>query len=281
VHSPHQVPAKYKEPYASLPEPRRTYAGMMSAMDEGIGQILDAIDASKITDNTLVFFSSDNGGPQPGKVTNNTPLRGGKGSLWEGGVRVAACIKFPGKIPAGGTVEQPLHIVDLYPTLLKLAGVDVSKQKLAPDGKDAWETIAKGAPSPHDAILLNATPLNGAIRMGDWKLIVGKGQGLTSAESQEGGAGDDDAPAGAAKKPKPGPARQAVIAQAKPVGADSSAQLFNLADDIGEKKDVAAEHPDKVKELRTAYDALAAQAVPPKNKPKAADFKSPAIWGEK
>lgn len=283
VHSPHQVPAKYKEPYKALKEPRQTYAGMMAAMDEGIGQILDALDANKIADNTLVFFSSDNGGPQPGKVTNNTPLRGGKGGLYEGGVRVAACIKFPGKIPAGGTVEQPLHIVDLYPTLLKLAGADLSKQKLPLDGKDAWETIAKGAPSPHEAILLNATPLNGAIRMGDWKLVVGKGQGLTSAESQEGDAGDDDAPAAGAakKKAKPGPAKQVEIAQAQPIGPDSPAQLFNLADDIGEKKDVAAQHPDKVKQLRAAYDALAAQAVPPKNTPKAADFKSPAIWGEK
>jgi arylsulfatase A-like enzyme len=296
VHSPHQVPAKYKEPYQSLPEPRRTYAGMMTAMDEGIGQILDAIDANQMTDNTLVWFSSDNGGPQPGKVTNNTPLRGGKGSLWEGGVHVAGCAKWPGKIPAGGEVDQPLHIVDVYPTLLKLAGADLSKQKLPLDGKDAWDTIAKGAPSPHDAILLNATPLNGAIRMGDWKLIVGKGQGLTSAESQEGNAAgdDDDAGGGGAKAAKAGKGKNTkeqkkAVQQAKQVAAadgpglpaDAPVMLFNLANDIGEKKNVAAEHPDKVKELRAAYDRLAAQAIPPKNRPKDPNFKSPAVWGEK
>jgi arylsulfatase A-like enzyme len=288
VHGPHQVPAKYKEPYKSLKEPRQTYAGMMAAMDEAIGQILDAIDANKINDNTLVFFSSDNGGPQPGKVTNNTPFRGGKGGLYEGGVHVAACMKYPGKIPAGGAVDQPPHIVDVYPTVLKLAGVDVSKQKLAPDGKDAWETIAKGAPSPHEEILLNATPLNGAIRMGDWKLIVGKGQGLTAAESQEGADGDDDDAAGAGKaknaketKSAIRQAKQVAAAQAPGTAADAPVQLFNLASDPSEKNNVAADHPDKVKQLRAAYDRLAAQAVPPKNKPKPADFKSPAVWGEK
>jgi arylsulfatase A-like enzyme len=283
VHSPHQVPAKYKEPYKSLKEPRQTYAGMMAAVDEGIGQILDALDANKMTENTLVFFSSDNGGPQPGKVTNNGPLRGGKGGLYEGGVRVAACIKFPGTIPAGSTVEQPLHIVDLYPTVLKLAGLDATKQKLTPDGKDALATIAKGAPSPHDAILLNTTPSNGAIRMGDWKLVVGKGQGLTAAESQEGdGEGDDAGAQGkAGGKNARRPAKQVAAAKAPGLDADAGAQLYNLADDIGEKNDVAAKNPDKVKELRAAYDRFAAEAVPPKNQPKAADFKAPAVWGEK
>jgi arylsulfatase A-like enzyme len=283
VHSPHQVPPKYKEPYKSLKEPRQTYAGMMAAMDEGIGQILDALDANRMTENTLVFFSSDNGGPQPGKVTNNGPLRGGKGGLYEGGVRVAACIKYPGTIPAGSTVEQPLHIVDLYPTVLKLAGLDATKQKLTPDGKDALATIAKGAPSPHDAILLNATPLNGAIRMGDWKLVLGKGQGLTAAESQEGKAGEGDEAGGDGKASKNArrQAKQVAAAKAPGLAADAGAQLYNLADDIGEKNDVAAKNPDKVKELRAAYDRFAAEAVPPKNQPKPADFKAPAVWGEK
>jgi len=78
VHGPHQVPDSYKQPYKDLEEPRQTYAGMMAAMDEGIGKILDAIDAAKMRENTLVLFTSDNGGPQPGKVTNNGPLKGGK-----------------------------------------------------------------------------------------------------------------------------------------------------------------------------------------------------------
>src|SRR5688500_4850252 len=159
VHGPHQVPEKYKALYGALKEPRRTYAGMMAAMDEAIGQILDALDANKMRENTLVLFTSDNGGASPGEVTDNGPLRGGKGGLYEGGVRVAACAAWPGKIPEGGTVTQPLHAVDVYPTLLKLAGAD-AKQKLQVDGMDAWPAISAGAAMPQRAILLNATPAN-------------------------------------------------------------------------------------------------------------------------
>src|SRR5687767_5102460 len=85
VHGPHQVPEKYKRPYGDLPEPRRTYAGMCAAMDEGIGAILAALDEKKLRSSTLIFFASDNGGPSPGKVTSNGPFRAGKGTLYEGG----------------------------------------------------------------------------------------------------------------------------------------------------------------------------------------------------
>ena len=269
VHSPHQVPDKYKEPYAALKEPRRTYAGMMAAMDEGIGKILDALESKKLRENTLVLFTSDNGGPQPGKVTNNGPLRGGKGGLFDGGVRVAACAAWPGKIPAGGTVTQPLHAVDFYPTVLKLAGVDASQQKLPVDGIDAWDAIAEGAKtSPERAILLNATPVNGAIRVGDWKLIIGVGRSLATGEGR---AEADDGDGRQARQP---------AAADKGIAPDAPMQLFNLAADPGESKDVAADHPDKVKDLRAAYDQLAAQAIPPKAQPKPADFKAPEVWGE-
>ena len=85
------------EPYAALNEPRRTYAGMLAAMDEAIGKILAALDEKKIRDNTLIIFTSDNGGPTPGSVTDNGPLRAGKGTLYEGGVRVAAFAAWPGQ----------------------------------------------------------------------------------------------------------------------------------------------------------------------------------------
>ena len=145
VHGPHQVPEKYKEPYAALTEPRQTYAGMMAAMDEAIGQILDALAAKKMRENTLVLFTSDNGGPAPGTVTNNGPLRGGKGELYEGGVRVAACAAWPGQIPAGGTVTQPLHAVDVYPTLLKLAGGERRSRSCR---WTAWTRGQRSRPAP-------------------------------------------------------------------------------------------------------------------------------------
>jgi arylsulfatase A-like enzyme len=232
-------------------------------MDEGIGTILAALDSKKMRDNTLIVFTSDNGGPGPGRVTDNTPLRAGKGTVYEGGVRVAACAAWPGKIPAGSSVKQPFHMVDWYPTLLNLAGASL-EQKLPIDGKDAWATIAKGAASPHEEILLNTSPFNGAIRVGDWKLVLNGAQ----ADNEEG----PEAPATSA------PRRPRQRKQAAAAGED--VELFNLAQDISEKHNLAATNPEKVKDLGKRYDAFAAQAVPPKSKPKAAGFKSPAVWGE-
>src|SRR5207253_2403836 len=102
---------------------------------------------------------------QPGVVTDNGKYRAGKGTLYEGGVRVAACVSWDGHIEAGGTVIEPMHMVDWYPTLLKLNGAK-HVQKLPLDGLDIGPTLTQGKPSPHDAILLNTTPNVGAIRMG-------------------------------------------------------------------------------------------------------------------
>ncbi|MDG3003836.1 arylsulfatase B [Paludisphaera mucosa] len=254
VHAPHQVPDRYKEPYSTLAEPRRTYAGMLAAVDEAVGQIAGAIAKKGIGDHTLIVFSSDNGGPNPGRVTSNGPLRGAKATLFEGGVRVAAFANWPGRIKPGSVVNAPLHIVDLYPTFLKLAGASTD-QSLPLDGRDAWSAIVEGKASPHDAILLNATQTNGAIRVGDWKLIVGRPGGPGEAEA-------DGAPAPA-------------------VPADAGrVLLFNLAEDPYEKRDLAASQPAKVAELRARYDALAAQAVPPRAAPKPPGFRSPRVWGQ-
>src|SRR5664279_2270085 len=140
VHAPHEVPEKYCAPYANLPEPRRTYAGMVAAMDEAIGQILAALDARGLRTNTLIFFSSDNGGPNPGRVTSNGPLRAGKGTVYEGGTRVCACVAWQGRIQAGTAIAQPLHMVDWYPTFVNLAGASLD-QKLALDGRDILSVL--------------------------------------------------------------------------------------------------------------------------------------------
>lgn len=277
VHSPHEVPESYKEPYAALKEPRRTYAGMVAAMDESIGQILGALDSAHMRENTLILFTSDNGGPQPGKVTSNGPLRGGKGSLYEGGVRVAACAAWTGHIPAGSTVDQPLHAVDVYPTLLKLAGAD-PHQTLPVDGLDAWPAMSAGAPTPHKEILLNATPDKGAIRVGDWKLVINGGRPDTEGPGEDLPEVKD---AGDAKPAKNRRARRTAAAPATDNTAEPRVQLFNIAEDPNEKKNVAAEHADKVKELREAFDRIAQQAVPPKNQPPDPNFKVPAVWGER
>src|SRR5262249_13928911 len=116
VHGPHQVPESYKEPYSRLKEPRRAYAGVVAAMDEAIGRLVAAVDGKGMRPNTLFLFSSDNGGPAPGRVTSNGPLRAGKATLYEGGVRVPAFATWEGHITPGRIVNAPLHAVDWYPT---------------------------------------------------------------------------------------------------------------------------------------------------------------------
>jgi arylsulfatase A-like enzyme len=226
VHGPFQVPEKYSAAYPDLKGIRRTYAGMLSAMDEAIGQVLAALEEKKIRDNTLIIFSSDNGGPSPGRITSNGPLRAGKGTLYEGGVRVCAFANWPGRIPAGKTIDEPLHAVDWYPTLLKLTGTTLP-QKLPLDGLDIWPVLTAGAKSPREALVLCGTRRGeAAIRMGDWKLIVGgagKAQGARGIETD---------------------------------------QLYHLAEDIGETRNLAADKPDKLKELRAKYDEMMQTAVP-------------------
>ena len=252
VHAPHQVPEKYKEPYAGLPEPRRTYAGMVAAMDEAVGTIADAVERADLWRDTIIIFSSDNGGPAPGSVTSNGPLHGAKATLYEGGVRVPAFATWRDHIEPGSVVKAPLHIVDWFPTLLKLAGAKLD-QRLPLDGLDAWPAITGKEPSPHEQILLNSTPGGGAIRAGDWKLILKNvaGPGETADGPAEGG-------------------------RVKP-----SAELYQLADDPNEQHDLASAHPEKVQELRERYEALARQAARPKSAPKAEGFESPRVWGER
>jgi arylsulfatase A-like enzyme len=174
VHAPYQADARHAEPYAHFPAERRRYAGMLAALDEAIGRILAALEAKGLRDDTLIVFCSDNGGPAPGVITSNGPLRGGKGTFYEGGVRVPAIAVWKGRIEPGRVVASPLHMVDWYPTLLGLAGASL-EQPHPLDGRDAWPAISRGAPSPHEEILLGVVKGGGAIRVGDWKLIVDGG----------------------------------------------------------------------------------------------------------
>ncbi len=260
VHAPHQVPDKYRASYTHLAEPRQTYAAMVTALDEAVGKIVGELDRQGLRDKTLVVFHSDNGGPNPGVVTSNGPLREGKATLYEGGVRVPAIASWPGQIAAGAIVEQPIHVVDWYPTLLKLAGAS-SVQPAKVDGLDIWQTVTAGQPSPHDLIVLNSTPIAGAIRVGNWKLVLNG-----TREHNDG------------RDPETG----------KPIGWNSESdnapadvvELFDVSVDPYEKQNLADKHPDKVQELRARYDEIAREAVPPKVTPAAKDFRSPKVWGE-
>lgn len=241
VHAPLQVPESYQQPYGDLKGGRRTLAGMLAAVDEGIGQIVAALDNAGLRENTLIVFSADNGGPPPG---NNTPLRDFKGTIYEGGVRGCAFATWPGKIPAGQRIKEPMHIIDWYPTLVKLAGGNLD-QKLPIDGKDVWPMLTQQARSPHDAILSVKSPTAAALRMGDWKLVS---QSVAAAATPDGSRKANTAKKAAAKK--------------KAQAATGSIELYNLATDIGETTNLADKEPERVATMQAHLTELLKNAVP-------------------
>ncbi len=166
---------------------------MISSLDDDVGRIVEALEKKNLLDNTIIIFASDNGGATSGMFAtgarskkeleteegglareakapaSNAPFRGGKGSLHEGGVRVPAFVSWPKHLKPS-VVNEPVHMVDIMPTLLALSGAKGSPDHPM-DGKDAWPVIADGAPSPHEDILINVEAFRGAIRKGNWKLI--------------------------------------------------------------------------------------------------------------
>jgi arylsulfatase A-like enzyme len=238
VHSPMQVPESYMAPYAGMKENRRKLAGMLSAVDESIGQIVASLEEAGQRSSTLILFSADNGGPNPVALSDNGELRAGKGTIYEGGIRVCAFANWPGRVPAGITVKEPMHAVDWFPTLVKLAGGSL-EQKLPLDGRDVWPMITQGAKSPHEAILLVSSPTRAAVRMGDWKL-------LSNATEKDG----EEAPDAGKGKRKGGAEGDGV-------------QLYNLASDAGEKIDLAAKEPERTAAMKAKLDEFLKDAVKP------------------
>jgi arylsulfatase A-like enzyme len=252
VHAPLQVPEKYLQPYAALKGNRRTYAGMLAAVDAAIGSITAALRDAGLLQNTLILFTADNGGPSPGVVTSNGNLRAGKGTLYEGGVRSCAFVRWPGQIPAGTRTEQPIHIIDWYPTLVRVAGGSLEQPKPL-DGKDLAPLLCEGKPSPHESLLLVQSPQRAAIRAGDWKLL----QFRAAATSDE----TDQKSARGAKTGR----KNAKTTQKKSVNPESGLELYNLREDPGEQKNLAAAQPEIVARLRTQLEQLMKNAVPPGN----------------
>jgi len=183
AHTPYQATPEYLAKYKDMADPsRRAYAGSITAMDDQIARVLAALDQKKMRENTLIVFMSDNGGTQNAMFAgegdmskvkipcDNGPYRDGKGSIYEGGTRVAALASWPGHIKAGGALDEMIHVTDWYPTLVGLAGGQTSKAKPL-DGMDVWATVSTGAPSPRKEVIYNVEPFRAGVRQGDWKLI--------------------------------------------------------------------------------------------------------------
>lgn len=186
------------------PPKRREYAALLVSLDDNVGRVLTKLREKRLTDKTLIFFLSDNGGaPQPYNETNNLPLRGKKGELLEGGIRVPFLAQWEGVIPAGRTVEQPVIQLDILTTAVTAAGGTLPADRTI-DGKDILPLLSGRSSAPaHEALFWRYGDPK-AVREGNWKLLK---------------------------------------------TLDEPSQLYDLAADIGETKDLAAKHPDVVQRL--------------------------------
>ena len=225
VHTPMQAPEKYLARFPKITDPqRKSYAAMLSAMDDGIGRTMEAIRTSGLDENTLVVFMNDNGGPtMPGTTINassNAPLRGSKRQTWEGGIRVPFALRWVGRVPQGRVERRPVIQLDVFPTALAAAGIATNDLKI--DGVNLLPFLTGSSlQRPHDTLYWRLGE-HMAIRQGDWKLV----------------------------KTAEGPLRTGSFDTLESL---AEAQLFDLSKDIGEKNNLAATEPAKVKELAEAW----------------------------
>lgn len=237
VHGPWNAKPELVDQYRKSADPKSpqrnpVYAAMIHSLDDAIGKLLDTLDRLKLTDRTLIVFTSDNGGVHwlddrmraaglESPPTSNAPLRGGKATLYEGGTRVPSIIVWPGRVKPGTVSDAFVSTVDWYPTLLEATGVaPASGQQF--DGVSQMSAVL-GKPGPRDTLFCffpHYTPATGNlpgvwVRRGDWKLIRFFHDGDDQKHRHE---------------------------------------LYNLKDDLGETKNLAETMPEKVRELDALID---------------------------
>lgn len=171
VHTPLEAPESYLARFAELPDPRRrTFAAVLTALDDAVGRVLRTLHELELEDETLVLFLSDNGGPGNLTGANNAPLRGNKGQLWEGGIRVPFLARWPGRFPAGIVDERPISALDVHPTVLAAAGGTLPADA-ALDGVDLLPTLRDPRSDAPRRTLFWRFGDQVAVRVGDWKLL--------------------------------------------------------------------------------------------------------------
>jgi arylsulfatase A-like enzyme len=179
--APLQAPPELIQRYQDLTDQQqRIYRAMVSAVDAAVEQVVRALEQRGMLKDTLIVFHANSGGALSHKypigdgdiahsTADNGPYRDGRGSLYEGGLRVVAFAVWADRI-APGVIGEPMHAVDLYPTFLRLAGGRMEQAKPI-DGIDQWSAISEGKPGARREVLLNVEDFRGGIRIGDWKLI--------------------------------------------------------------------------------------------------------------
>jgi len=174
VHLPLEATKKYESRFPDIKDNnRKTYAGMLSALDDAMGRVMDTVRKHDEEENTLVFFYSDNGGPTPQTTSRNDPLRGTKGTMFEGGIRVPFAVQWPGHIPAGETYRNPIMGFDVTATSLVAAGIELDDTI---DGKDLIPYLNGSDKSkPHEELFWRSGGQHAA-RVGAWKLVKPRGE---------------------------------------------------------------------------------------------------------
>ncbi len=171
VHAPLEATRAYEDRVKDITDPkRRTYGGMLVAMDDAVGRVMAKLDEHHLTQNTLVVFYSDNGGPTPQTTSRNDPLRGTKGQMFEGGHRVPFILQWPGKLTAGQVYAPMLMGFDVHATALAAAGVSAPEDQPL-DGVDLRPHLTgETAAAPHETLFWRAARQHAA-RVGPWKLV--------------------------------------------------------------------------------------------------------------
>ena len=205
VHTPLDAVAKYLDRFPGIADARRrTYAAMLSAMDDAVGAVLAKVREAGLDHDTLVIFFSDNGGPPRANASRNDPLRGAKGQTYEGGIRVPFLMRWTGRLPEGKTFDHPVISLDVLPTAAAAAG---AKAPAGLDGVDLLPYLAGGKDGPpHETLFWRMGPERKAVRRGNLKYVR----------------------------------------------MDGKDQLYDLAADIAESKDLAEAQPDRLKALQDA-----------------------------
>jgi arylsulfatase A-like enzyme len=240
VHYPMHAPRKYVDYFPDLEPERRTYAAMVSAVDDGVGLLMRTLRELHLTENTLVMFAADNGAirdpraglnQQPAKAGDNGPFRGNKFSVFDGGMHVPMVMSWPGVIPKGKALSQVGNHVDLLSTVCRAADIPVPADR-AMDGFDALPMAVSGAATRHDAIFWSSQGQL-AVRRGSWK---------------------------------PGAAREVFDGTpkgAQPLDGEDALFLSNLDEDPGESKNLRHQNPAMVDELLTMAEKWLADVKKP------------------
>ncbi|KAK7500422.1 hypothetical protein BaRGS_00008329 [Batillaria attramentaria] len=265
-HFPLQVPNYYEDEFCSHIQDtkRRTYCGMVAMLDEAVGNITDLMETLGYMNNTLLVFTSDNGG-RPEDAGNNWPLRGAKGTLWEGGTRGTGFIYSRTLLPNQGTVHEGLmHAVDWFPTIMSLVG---GMAPIGIDGVSQWESIVTGSESPRTEFVYNIDEIdnNAAIRLGDWKLIEGSPGDFNDWYPPP----DDDV------------GQTTAIHDAEDTVSARQLRLFNIKDDPTERNDVKDEYPEVLAEMKERLRKWRESLVPanfPPDDPAADPNNFDGVW---